>query len=185
MGMIARALAAGALAFSGGAVAQEGPDAPPAPVAPGCAEIEGADAFDFFVGDWYVYNVDGQYVGRNRIEKAYQDCFLFERWSGGRGGNDDGRSTSYLDARTGEWHQLWVSPNTIIDWRGAPERPGAMRLAGEIAFSAPARTSSHGFRGLIEMQDDGTLRQVLEWQPAADGEWQTWFDGTYRPVPKE
>ncbi|MBV7255963.1 hypothetical protein KCG44_04100 [Pacificimonas sp. WHA3] len=166
------------LILSGAAHAQQMEDAPAPPTPPGCTSLEGADEFDFFIGDWNVFNAKQQYVGRNVISKAYDGCFLFERWSGGRGGMDDGRSTSYKDPRDGKWVQLWASPNTVIDWKGGLVEPGKMRLEGEIVFFAPGRSSAHAFRGDLTKNADGTLTQFLEWQ-ATEGEWSVWFDGTY------
>ena len=36
--------------------------------------------FDFWLGNWNVYNTDGKLVGTNTISKGYGDCLLKEEW---------------------------------------------------------------------------------------------------------
>ena len=46
-----------------------------------CAAPE-ARAFDFWIGSWNVYNVDGRFVGSNEIRPEEENCALIERWRG-------------------------------------------------------------------------------------------------------
>ncbi len=38
--------------------------------------IELYNSFDFWIGDWTVYDVNGKVIGNNRIEKQYDNCVL-------------------------------------------------------------------------------------------------------------
>ncbi len=62
--------------------------------------------FDFWIGDWNVYDKSGQQVGENLIQKLEDDCILNERWKGAKGGT--GRSYNYYDATDDTWNQLWL-----------------------------------------------------------------------------
>ena len=41
--------------------------------------------FDFWIGDWEVFNPQDQRVGSNRIDKVLGGCALHESWRGGTG----------------------------------------------------------------------------------------------------
>lgn len=38
-------------------------------------------AFDFWVGEWDVYDLEGNVLGYSRIEKSDRNCILFEKWT--------------------------------------------------------------------------------------------------------
>lgn len=76
--------------------------------------------FDFWLGDWDVFDPDGQQVGTNTIASELGGCVVAEHWTGA--GGVRGRSINAYDAETGQWHQTWVTANTI----------GHLRLAGGI-----------------------------------------------------
>tara|TARA_R100000789_G_C2955914_1_gene136472 strand:- start:84 stop:329 length:246 start_codon:yes stop_codon:yes gene_type:complete len=39
-------------------------------------------AFDFWIGDWKVYNDEGEKIGRNTIDKLEENCLVSKRWKG-------------------------------------------------------------------------------------------------------
>jgi hypothetical protein len=63
-------------------------------------------AFDFWVGDWMVFDTSGNKIGENKIEKIEGNCILNEHWVGGKGST--GSSYNYFDATDSTWNQLWV-----------------------------------------------------------------------------
>lgn len=63
--------------------------------------------FDFWVGDWEVFNEKGEKVGENLIEKLEDNCILSENWTGENGGS--GKSFNYYDPENETWNQLWIS----------------------------------------------------------------------------
>lgn len=77
--------------------------------------------FDFWVGEWDVFNPAGAQVGTNRIELLMDGCVVSENWV--NSGGQPGRSINTYDSDTGMWHQTWVSPNPI----------GHIRMAGGLA----------------------------------------------------
>lgn len=126
--------------------------------------------FDFWIGDWEVFNPQGQRVGSNRIDKVLGGCALHESWRGSTGHR--GSSYNFYDAANGKWHQTW------IDVAGAPLyinggfEDGRMRLVNDAGTGRITWT----------LLESGHVRQHWE-QSADDGAtWTTVFDGEYRRV---
>src|SRR5437868_10036375 len=71
-----------------------------------CAAPEAAQ-FDFWIGDWDVFNPQAKQAGVNRIERLY-GCGVHESWSGGK---MQGQSFNRWDPDRGVWHQTWVDSN--------------------------------------------------------------------------
>ena len=65
--------------------------------------------FDFWVGDWNVFDTTGTKVGENTIVKLEKDCILSEHWRGAKGST--GRSYNYYNAQDDSWNQTWVDSN--------------------------------------------------------------------------
>ena len=154
---------------------------PPKPPVP-CTAIENRQ-FDFWIGDWDVFNPAGQAAGANLIKSILNGCVLHESWKGK--GNFVGASFNVYDARRKVWHQTWVDASgsallldgkfdngsmTLSD-REMPGKPNAL-VINEIAWTP---------------NPDGSVRQ--HWRTSNDGgkTWTTAFDGKYvrsnRPQP--
>lgn len=149
----------------------------PTPPPPGCPSEEHRQ-FDFWVGEWEVFNPEGDKVGENTITKVLDGCALHENWIS----ESPFRGNSYniYDASRGVWHQSWVdNTGTLLRLEGGL-KDGAMELAGE--------TQSDKGKLLNRIrwtQEEEDVRQV--WQVSQDdGEnWQTIFDGLYKPKQQE
>jgi hypothetical protein len=131
--------------------------------------------FDFWVGEWDVYDGDGALVGENTIERRENGCVLVENWHGAQGST--GMSINYLDKITDEWVQIWHAAGGYqIDIRGGLSDDG-MRLTGTIHYIGNGTTAP--FRGLWTPLPDGRVRQYFE-QSNDDGKtWKPWFEGFY------
>ncbi len=157
------------------------PAPPTAPAVP-CSKPEHRQ-FDFWIGDWDVFNPKGDTAGTNLIKPMLGGCVLHENWAGK--GNFSGQSFNAYDARRGRWHQTWM------DMSG-----GVLMLDG--AFENGVMTLTD--RDLAGKKDpnvvneiswtpnpDGSVRQ--HWRTSKDGgkTWTTAFDGKYvrssRPQP--
>lgn len=69
-----------------------------------CSEFH--DQFDFWIGEWTVYNVDGKEVGKNIITKQYDNCVLQEKWTSAA--KNRGTSYNYYDKKDNTWNQVWI-----------------------------------------------------------------------------
>lgn len=61
--------------------------------------------FNFWVGEWEVYDTAGNIIGWNTIEYKQDSCVIRENW---RSRISTGTSYSYYDRKTGKWNQLWI-----------------------------------------------------------------------------
>lgn len=86
--------------------------------------------FNFWVGDWNVYNTDGDLVGENTIVKLEDNCILNEHWRGTKGST--GRSYNYYDKKTEMWHQLWIDNKGGNLKLSGKASPGKMILKSEL-----------------------------------------------------
>ena len=132
--------------------------------------------FDFWLGDWDVFDPGGTRVGTNRIEGILDGCALAEHWSGAK--SSRGTSLNFYSAGRKRWHQTW------IDNQGAPLflegefADGKMTLEGD-APSRRERGSVIRNRITWSMLEGGRVRQL--WDVSEDGgkTWKVVFDGTY------
>jgi len=136
--------------------------------------------FDFWLGTWEVFTVDGRRAGSNEISSAEAGCLLLESWKGASGGT--GTSMNFFDASANQWVQVWVSGDgTLIDIRGGLSE-GSMVLVGTIRDRA--NPDGAPFRGTWTLLEDGRVRQFFE-QAAPDGsDWTPWFEGFYLRQPQ-
>ena len=71
---------------------------------PCCTEAH--QAFDFWVGEWTVYDTSGKIVGTNSIQKEYDNCVLREQWKSSK--TNRGTSYNYYNLTDKTWNQVWV-----------------------------------------------------------------------------
>jgi hypothetical protein len=153
------------------------PVPPAAQTPPAACTAQEYRQFDFWLGEWEVFNPAGKPVGRSRIEAVQGGCAIAEHWTSGSGPANDGTSLNRYDAATKQWEQYWV------DAQG-----GRLFLRGGLHEGAMVLSSSEGQdRQRISWTPypDGSVRQI--WESSADGgaSWKTAFDGWYkRPAAK-
>ena len=74
--------------------------------------------FDFWLGDWEVFDTSGKKIGENLVTELEDGCVIQENW---KSKNMTGTSYNYYDQETKTWNQLW------IDNKG-----GNLKLAGGL-----------------------------------------------------
>jgi len=153
--------------------------APPAPVeaqtAPAPCATPEHRAFDFWVGEWDVFDPSGRRVAENVITLEMNDCVVHESYTNLQGYH--GESFNVYDASRGVWHQTWVDlGGALLVLEGGLEE-GSMVLEGVTV--GPDGGEIHN-RVVWTPADDGSVRQL--WRTTADGgaTWSTAFDGVYR-----
>ena len=155
-----------ALMMSSGAMAQ--------PQAPACTD-DIYRAFDFWLGEWEVFDINGDKAGDNRITSQENGCLLLEEWTSAQGVT--GQSYNFYDTGLEKWRQVWVSVHGSIDYSGDLNEDGAMVLEGESAYRTGVVAP---FRGTWTLQEDGSVRQHFEQYDAEKEEWVDAFIGIYR-----
>ena len=141
----------------------------------GCGGLNGFSDFDFWVGEWEVFDsATGEKLGEDIIQKIESGCLLLEHWKSVSGGT--GTSLNYYNPVTREWRQVWVSEGRYsIDIVGGI-RSGCMVLEGSIYNFAGAVWD---FRGNWTPRPDGSVRQFFEQFNHDSNDWATWFDRRY------
>ncbi|MDH5609914.1 MAG: hypothetical protein OEY56_10570 [Cyclobacteriaceae bacterium] len=107
--------------------------------------------FDFWIGDWNVYDTLGNPVGESRIEYLEDGCVLGERWIGRQGYT--GRSLNYVSGKDTAWHQLWVD-----------NQGGQLQLSGGIRANTMVLESNWQVSA-----DQARYRDRICWWQVGDG----------------
>jgi hypothetical protein len=135
----------------------------------------GYHGFDYWIGDWDVYDIGGKAVTAHvRVTSILNGCGILEEYLGSDGSR--GESLSTYDPAHGVWRQFWVS-NTgeIVDISGGLVH-GAMTLTGP-----EEGTRSLMVRGIWQPQGHGVRETGL--QSSDHGRtWSPWFDLLFRPA---
>jgi tetratricopeptide (TPR) repeat protein len=131
--------------------------------------------FDFWVGDWDVYNPAGRLVGTNTIQKIAGGCALLENWESVTGGT--GKSLNFFDASKGKWVQNWADSSGEVIRKEGEFADGAMRMEGRLIHHDG---SVSAYRATWTPLPDGRVRQFLEESTDGGKTWNIWFDGYYK-----
>ncbi len=144
-----------------------------------CEADERHDDFDFWIGDWNVYQ-GGTYAGQNRITSLLGGCLIFEQWESASGGL--GKSFNYFDPSKDRWRQIWVADSgTIIEFTGEA-RDGGIYYTAETTDPNTGDVTHHRFE--FTRHPEGGVRQF--WATSNDPnreEWTTIWDGHYVAKP--
>ncbi len=143
-------------------------------------QSEGHRQFDFWIGEWEVFNTQADtVVGYNHIKRILNGCVIEENWTGASGFR--GKSFNTYNPADSTWNQIWV------DGTG-----GRYEFSGKFADNVMAlkgETYTNGKRAWFTLTftyhpDKDTVRQV--WMITYDNEkWATLFDGIYRRIERK
>lgn len=128
--------------------------------------------FDFWLGDWDVYDVsdDKTVAATVRIESILGDCVLHELYEDPSGLK--GESFSIHDAPRGVWHQTWVTNRgQLIKLEG--------KKRGDVMYFE-ASTIDTLYRATWKPEG----KDVHQWaETSTDGgkTWKQWYDLRFRP----
>jgi len=147
--------------------------------------VDPAHDFDFWLGQWDVFEPAGKQAGTNSITPLFETAgsdprtatgMLHEHWRGN--GGVEGRSINAYDAARGVWHQTWMDSTGGLLLLEGGLRGGAMVLEGRAPREDdPRRTDLHR---ITWTHRDGEVRQL--WESSSDDghTWTVAFDGRYR-----
>jgi hypothetical protein len=131
-------------------------------------------AFDFWIGDWDVYDAaDRRLTAHARITSVESGCALREEYRALDGSG--GESLSAWDASRNQWRQHWVSSRgAIVSLTG--------NLTGSSMTLTGPETGTHAsdlVRGTWTPEPGG-VREVGERSTDDGRTWQPWFDLHFR-----
>ena len=63
--------------------------------------------FDFWEGNWNVYNTKGELIGTNNLVKMQSNCIMQENWVSKTSSNK-GTSYNYYNKVDDSWNQVWI-----------------------------------------------------------------------------
>lgn len=139
-----------------------------------CMFLAEARQFDFWVGDWDVFNPAGQKAGTNSVQLFSNGCGLMENWVGTQGG--DGKSINFFDSGTKKWYQSWIgSGGGALRYSGTFNN-GAMRFEGET-IGADGKTTQQKLT--FSKIDENTVRQLAEISADGGKTWTVSYDFKY------
>jgi hypothetical protein len=144
------------------------------PAASPCSSTERRQ-FDFWVGDWDVFDVGGETrVARSKVEPILDGCVLLETYEGSDGHR--GQSFTLFDANRKVWHQTWVTNRgELLAIEGVLESGQIVMTGDQVSSAEPRRV-----RGIWKPVEGGVRETALV---SSDGgkTWRPWFDLMFRP----
>jgi len=115
--------------------------------------------FDFWLGDWEVFDTSGIKVGTNIVVTMQDSCMLQENWESALG-NYSGTSYNYYNSQDSMWHQTWVD-----NQGGSLELHGKLVSGNMILQSDLAKGKKFDFyynRITWTPHENGSVSQVWE-----------------------
>jgi hypothetical protein len=138
--------------------------------------------FDFWIGEWEAFGVNGQKAGDSKISLILDSCIILEEWTSAsvtQGIRYAGKSFNTYNALTRQWQQTWVD-NVGGSNEYLEGKPGN----GSIVFRStpfPYSKDTMAIRRLsfFKLSAD-KVRQLGEISKDKGQSWQTEYDLEYR-----
>lgn len=134
-------------------------------------------AFDYWIGNWTVYNTEGDMIGTNKILKMHDGCVIQENWEAANKTNT-GTSYNYFDPKDNTWNQLWVSnTGNILKLKGNINEDGNMELRSELT---KGKKKMYYNRIVWVKNENGSVTQVWDILDENGNELSKAFEGIYK-----
>ncbi|HNF49386.1 MAG TPA: VOC family protein [Chitinophagales bacterium] len=132
--------------------------------------------FDFWLGNWDVYNSAGKKVGENKVVLMQDSCVIQENWTSG---NQTGTSYSYYNTSNKTWSQVYIdNTGNILELKGKYKN-GKMILRSKPAINPKSKKSTQNV--ITWFQDDsGFVHQKWDIVNSKDSIIAVAFDGIYK-----
>lgn len=133
--------------------------------------------FDFWIGEWEVYDKDGKLVGTNQVKLLQDSCVLQENWQANQSPYS-GTSYNFYNQLEGVWQQLWVdNQGQHLELSG--------KLEGNVMILKGSRRKDREGKEYINRitwtpLSEDKVRQHWEISYDEGNQWKTIFDGEYR-----
>ena len=133
--------------------------------------------FDFWVGQWEVFNKEGKLIGTNTIKILQDSCILQENW---RSLQSDYSGTSYnfYSTHSNKWHQVWIdNKGQNLDLSGAFN-------GKQMVLEGSRRKDKDGKEYINKITwtplEQNKVHQLWEISYDEGKTWKMIFDGEYR-----
>ena len=166
------------LALGASAQAQMSPPVPPAVPPSKCTEAV-HNEFDFWLGEWEVYQTDNpeRMIGASSVDKGLNNCAIREAWKPFT--LLDGFGLNTWDKHRKAWRTFWVdADNSVVEYEGGME-DGKMVLSG-LWRGLFGEGKDALMRMSYEPLRTGDVRQIVTTSIDAGKTWQPAFDFTYK-----
>lgn len=132
--------------------------------------------FDFWLGNWDVYNSAGKKVGENKVVLVQDSCAIQENWTSG---TQTGTSYSYYNTSNKMWSQVYIdNTGNILELKGKYKN-GKMILKSKPVVNPKNKKSTQNV--IIWFQDDsGFVHQKWDIVNSKDSVVAVVFDGIYK-----
>jgi hypothetical protein len=131
--------------------------------------------FDFWIGDWDVFDAGGTArVAHVRVTSLLDGCLLREEYEDDKGLK--GQSVSSYEAAAGSWQQTWIT-----------NRADLLVIHGTLqgttmVFSGSSKTSTGNTRVRATWKPAGAdVHETAERSTDGGKTWQPWFDLIFKP----
>ena len=114
--------------------------------------------FDFWEGNWKVYDIKGKLIGTNKIVKMHNRCVMQENWESKTSSNK-GTSYNYFDLTDKTWNQVWVDNSGYSLNLKGQYTDGSMVLKSKLV---KAKKGNYYNRVTWTKKDDGSVTQVWD-----------------------
>lgn len=142
-----------------------------------CSTIPEYRQFDFWIGEWEAYGLNGTRAGQSRISMILDSCIILEEWTGGKGYS--GKSFNSWNALKHQWQQTWVD-----NVGGSTQYLRGTSEPGKITFFADNEVGNDGKAFLRKLTfyklSDEKVRQHGERSDDGGKTWTTEYDLEYR-----
>jgi len=142
-----------------------------------CRNQPSRDQFDFWIGEWNLYNEFGTFLGRQTVVESQSGCLIESSWVSTNGSTHS--AMNVYDPLLNGWRQIQVGADSTADLRGAFSGT-TMTLEGN-AFVNDTQTSILR-RRFWTSNADGTITQTVQERPDTNTLWTTVFSATARSV---
>lgn len=139
-----------------------------------CMFVAEQRQFDFWVGEWNVFNPSGEQVGTSSIQNVVEGCVIFENWTNMQG--QTGKSLNFYNSAKKKWQQTWVGYDGGVLELAGEYKDGAMRYTGETIDETGKKTLEK--LTFFNMSAD-RVRQLWEQSTDEGKTWAVVFDGLY------
>lgn len=141
-----------------------------------CTESE-YHQFDFWIGEWDVFDTTGNLVGTNNIYSLQEGCVIQENWQSEKSGYT-GTSYNYYNKTDKTWNQVWIdNQGGILELKGNFNN-NKMVLKSELLDGQ--KTPLYYNQISWELLDDGKVLQTWQTFDQNNNLLKTLFKGIYQ-----